>query len=297
MLDKEPEEFRFTSSVQEVWQYFHRNKPALLCGYLLIALIALMLLAPWLSPHNSNMQFVGQELLPPSWRSEGKITFFLGTDDLGRDLLSRIISGLYYTFGSALLVTLLTLLIGGLLGIIAGSSQGIKSGILGHFLDAFLSIPILLLAIIIATLMQPSLLNAILAILLASLPYFIHQIYLALQTESSKDYVVMLRLDGASKRYLINQVMLPNLLPTFIRLTSRIFTLAILDISALSFIALGAQPPQPEWGAMIREYIDLIYLAPWLSILPGFALMFVILVVLLFSDGLAKAIEKYYRRT
>ena len=297
MLDKEPEEFRFTSSVQEVWQYFHRNKPALLCGYLLIALIALMLLAPWLSPHNSNMQFFGQELLPPSWRSEGKITFFLGTDDLGRDLLSRIISGLYYTFGSALLVTLLTLLIGGLLGIIAGSSQGIKSGILGHFLDAFLSIPILLLAIIIATLMQPSLLNAILAILLASLPYFIHQIYLALQTESSKDYVVMLRLDGASKRYLINQVMLPNLLPTFIRLTSRIFTLAILDISALSFIALGAQPPQPEWGAMIREYIDLIYLAPWLSILPGFALMFVILVVLLFSDGLAKAIEKYYRRT
>ena len=297
MLDKEPEEFRFTSSVQEVWQYFHRNKPALLCGYLLIALIALMLLAPWLSPHNSNMQFVGQELLPPSWRSEGKITFFLGTDDLGRDLLSRIISGLYYTFGSALLVTLLTLLIGGLLGIIAGSSQGIKSGILGHFLDAFLSIPILLLAIIIATLMQPSLLNAILAILLASLPYFIHQIYLALQTESSKDYVVMLRLDGASKRYLINQVMLPNLLPTFIRLTSRIFTLAILDISVLSFIALGAQPPQPEWGAMIREYIDLIYLAPWLSILPGFALMFVILVVLLFSDGLAKAIEKYYRRT
>ena len=297
MLDKEPEEFRFTSSVQEVWQYFHRNKPALLCGYLLIALIALMLLAPWLSPHNSNMQFVGQELLPPSWRSEGKITFFLGTDDLGRDLLSRIISGLYYTFGSALLVTLLTLLIGGLLGIIAGSSQGIKSGILGHFLDAFLSIPILLLAIIIATLMQPSLLNAILAILLASLPYFIHQIYLALQTESSKDYVVMLRLDGASKRYLINQVMLPNLLPTFIRLTSRIFTLAILDISALSFIALGAQPPQPEWGAMIREYIDQIYLAPWLSILPGFALMFVILVVLLFSDGLAKAIEKYYRRT
>lgn len=297
MLDKEPEEFRFTSSVQEVWQYFHRNKPALLCGYLLIALIALMLLAPWLSPHNSNMQFVGQELLPPSWRSEGKITFFLGTDDLGRDLLSRIISGLYYTFGSALLVTLLTLLIGGLLGIIAGSSQGIKSGILGHFLDAFLSIPILLLAIIIATLMQPSLLNAILAILLASLPYFIHQIYLALQTESSKDYVVMLRLDGASKRYLINQVMLPNLLPTFIRLTSRIFTLAILDISALSFVALGAQPPQPEWGAMIREYIDLIYLAPWLSILPGFALMFVILVVLLFSDGLAKAIEKYYRRT
>ncbi|MDH3001126.1 peptide ABC transporter permease [Chelonobacter oris] len=296
MLDKEPDEFRFTSPLQEIWQLFRRNKPALLCGYLLLLLLMLMLFAPLLSPYGNNMQFVGQELLPPSWGNQGQIAFFFGTDDLGRDLLSRLIIGLRYTFGGALIVALLTLLIGGLLGIIAGTSQGIKSNILGHFLDAFLSIPILLLAIIIATLMQPSLLNAILAILLASLPYFIHQVYLALQSEIHKEYVLMLRLDGASRRYLINKVMLPNLIPVFIRLTSRIFTLAILDISALSFIALGAQPPQPEWGALIREYIDLIYLAPWLSVLPGLILMLVILVVLLFSDGLAKAVERYFRK-
>ncbi|TNG93855.1 ABC transporter permease subunit [Pasteurellaceae bacterium USgator11] len=296
MLDKEPEEFRFTSPVAEIWRLFRRNKVALMCGYLLLALLLLMFFAPLVAPHDINMQFVGQELLPPSWNSEGKISFFLGTDDLGRDLLSRIIVGLRYTFGGSLIVALLTLLIGGALGVIAGTGQGIKSNILGHFLDAFLSIPILLLAIIIATLRQPSLLNAILAILLASLPYFIHQVYLALQTEINKEYVIMLRLDGASKGYLISKVMLPNLLPVFIRLTSRIFTLAMLDISALSFIALGAQPPLPEWGALIRESIDLIYLAPWLSVLPGFALIFVIITALLFSDGLAKAIERYYRK-
>ncbi|TNH05407.1 ABC transporter permease subunit [Testudinibacter sp. TR-2022] len=297
MLDKEPDEFRFTSPVAEIWQLFRRNKVALMCGYLLLALLLLMLFAPLIAPHDINMQFVGQELLPPSWNSEGKISFFLGTDDLGRDLLSRIIVGLRYTFGSSLIVALLTLLIGGVLGVIAGTGQGIKSNILGHFLDAFLSIPILLLAIIIATLRQPSLLNAILAILLASLPYFIHQVYLALQSEINKEYVIMLRLDGASKGYLISKVMLPNLLPVFIRLTSRIFTLAMLDISALSFIALGAQPPLPEWGALIRESIDLIYVAPWLSVLPGFALIFVIITSLLFSDGLAKAIERYYHKT
>ncbi|TNH06379.1 ABC transporter permease subunit [Testudinibacter sp. TR-2022] len=297
MLDKEPEEFRFTSPVAEIWRLFRRNKVALMCGYLLLALLSLMFFAPLVAPHDINMQFVGQELLPPSWNSEGKISFFLGTDDLGRDLLSRIIVGLRYTFGGSLIVALLTLLIGGALGVIAGTGQGIKSNILGHFLDAFLSIPILLLAIIIATLRQPSLLNAILAILLASLPYFIHQVYLALQTEINKEYVIMLRLDGASKGYLISKVMLPNLLPVFIRLTSRIFTLAMLDISALSFIALGAQPPLPEWGALIRESIDLIYLAPWLSVLPGFALIFVIITALLFSDGLAKAIERYYHKT
>ncbi|KAE9529347.1 ABC transporter permease subunit [Testudinibacter aquarius] len=296
MLDKEPEEFRFTSPVAEIWRLFRRNKVALMCGYLLLALLLLMFFAPLVAPHDINMQFVGQELLPPSWNSEGKISFFLGTDDLGRDLLSRIIVGLRYSFGGSLIVALLTLLIGGALGVIAGTGQGIKSNILGHFLDAFLSIPILLLAIIIATLRQPSLLNAILAILLASLPYFIHQVYLALQTEINKEYVIMLRLDGASKGYLISKVMLPNLLPVFIRLTSRIFTLAMLDISALSFIALGAQPPLPEWGALIRESIDLIYLAPWLSVLPGFALIFVIITALLFSDGLAKAIERYYRK-
>lgn len=296
MLDKEPEEFRITSPYLEIWHLFRRNKLAVSCGYLFLAFIILMLFAPLLLPYDINAQFVGQALLPPSWHSEGKIAFFLGTDDIGRDLLSRLLEGLRYTFGGALLVALLTLLIGSILGILAGTSQGIKSSILGHFLDAFLSIPILLLAIIIATLMKPSLLNAMLAILLASLPYFIHQVYLTLQAEINKDYVLMLRLDGASKSYLIHQVMLPNLLPTFIRLTSRIFTLAMLDISALSFIALGAQPPQPEWGAMIREYIDLIYLAPWLSILPGLALMLLIFIVLLFSSGLAKAIEKYYRK-
>lgn len=296
MLDKEPDDFRFTSPLTEIWQQFRRNKPALICAYLLAVLMLLMLFAPLIAPYELNMQFVGEELLPPSWSNQGKIEFFFGTDELGRDLLSRLIHGLRYTFGGALIVALLTLLIGSVLGIIAGTSQGLKSDILGHFLDAFLSIPILLLAIIIATLMQPSLLNAMLAVLLASLPYFIHQVYLALQGEMKKEYVLMLRLDGASKGYLINKVMLPNLLPVFIRLTSRIFTLAMLDISALSFIALGAQPPQPEWGALLREYIDLIYLAPWLSILPGLVLMFVILVVLLFSDGMAKAIERYFRK-
>ncbi|MGV6988803.1 ABC transporter permease subunit [Testudinibacter sp. P80/BLE/0925] len=297
MLDKEPDEFRFTSPLQEIWQLFQRNKPALFCGYLLLGFILVTVLSPLVAPYQDNMQFVGQELLPPSWNNQGKIAFFFGTDELGRDLFSRLIHGLRYTFGGAMLVALLTLLIGSLLGVIAGTGQGIKSDILGHFLDAFLSIPILLLAIIIATLMQPSLLNAMLAIFLASLPYFIHQVYLALQTEMHKEYVLMLRLDGASKSYLINKVMLPNLLPMFIRLTGRIFTLAILDISALSFIALGAQPPQPEWGALIREYIDLIYLAPWLPILPGLLLMSVILIVLLFSDGLAKAIERYFRKS
>ncbi|MBE2893778.1 ABC transporter permease subunit [Spirabiliibacterium falconis] len=294
MSDRNPAHFRHTTPVRDIWHLFKQRQIGLFCGYILALLLIALIVSPFLAPYAQGSQFLGQELLPPAWSRNGKLAFFFGTDDLGRDLLSRILYGLRYTFGGGLLVTVLTLFIGGILGILSGSGKGLSFGILGHFLDAFLSIPILLLAIVIATLMQPSLLNAILAILLASLPYFIHQVYQMLQREIHKDYIQMLRLDGASQHYLLKHIILPNLIPQFIRLGSRIFILAIVDISALSFISLGAQPPLPEWGTMIREYIDLIYLAPWLVIIPGVILTLIIFVILLFSDSLAKTIEKYY---
>ncbi|MBE2899025.1 ABC transporter permease subunit [Pasteurellaceae bacterium TAE3-ERU1] len=294
MSDKSPAEFRHTTPLRDIWQLFKQRQVGLFCGYILLLLLLALIFAPWLAPYDQGAQFLGQELLPPAWSRSGRLAYFFGTDDLGRDLFSRIIHGLRYSFGGGLLVTVLTLAIGGVLGVLSGSGKGLSVGILGHFLDAFLSIPILLLAIVIATLMQPSLLNAILAILLASLPYFIHQVYQMLQREIHKDYIQMLRLDGASQGYLLKHIVLPNLIPQFIRLSSRVFIFAILDISALSFISLGAQPPLPEWGTMIREYIDLIYLAPWLVIIPGVILTLIIFVILLFSDTLAKTVEKYY---
>ena len=189
---------------------------------------------------------------------------------------------------------ILTALIGGGLGIWAGMSQGIKSRVLGHFLDAFLTIPVLLVAIIIATLMEPSLINAMLAITLALLPYFVHEIYRSIQAELKKEYVLMLRLDGISDRVLLKETILPNIAPQYIQEISRAFTIAILDISALSFISLGAQRPAPEWGAMIKDSLELIYLAPWTVILPGLAIIISVLIGLVFTNGLCRAITKYY---
>lgn len=294
MLDKEPEEFRETRGLWHIWQIFYQDKLALASFYLFLLLIITALFHQFIAPYGSNEQFIGFELLPPSWSENGKIAYFLGTDDIGRDILSRLIGGTTYTFGTALLVVLFTSVLGGVLGIWAGLSQGLKSRILGHFFDSFLSIPILLIAIIIATLMQPSLINAMLSITLALLPYFIHEIYQAVQQELKKEYILMLRLDGASDWLLVKETILPNIAIRYIREITRAFIIAIVDISALSFISLGAQRPTPEWGVMIKDYMDLIYLAPWATILPGVAIIITIVIVLIMANGLCKAIEKYY---
>ncbi|PJG83195.1 ABC transporter permease subunit [Caviibacterium pharyngocola] len=294
MQDREPEDFRETAVLRNIWAIFRQDKVALASFYLFILLILTALFSPLIAPYSANQQFVGFELMPPSWVEGGKIGFFFGTDDIGRDLLSRLIIGTAYTLGSALIVVIFTAITGGILGIWAGMSQGIKSRILGHFFDAFLSIPILLIAIIIATLMEASLMNAMLAITLALLPYFIHEIYQAVQQELKKEYILMLRLEGASDWTLLRETILPNIYVQYIREIARAFTIAILDISALSFISLGAQRPTPEWGAMIKDSLELIYLAPWTVILPGIAIIMTILVGLILSNGLCKAVEKYY---
>ena len=278
MQDKEPEEFRENTSIFQIWLLFRKNTVALFSFYLLTLLILTALFSGWISPYAHNMQFVGQELMPPSWVEKGQIAFFFGTDDLGRDVLSRLIMGTSYTIGSSLLVVLAVALIGGTLGIV----------------DAFLSLPILLIAIVISTLMEPSLLNAMFATLLAILPYFIHAIYRAIQQELKKDYVLMLKLEGISNWELLKSTILPNITVIYVQEIARAFVVAILDISALSFISLGAQRPTPEWGAMIRDSLELLYLAPWTVLLPGFAIIFTILLSIIFSNGLTKAINQYY---
>ena len=294
MRDREPKDFRESAALKQIWDLFRKDRIALFSFYALLLLILTALFSPFIAPYSNDTQFVGRELMPPSWANDGEIAYFLGTDDIGRDVLSRIIIGTSYTVGAALIVVVITAFIGGGLGILAGMSQGIKSRVLGHFLDAFLTIPVLLVAIIIAALMESSLFNAMLAITLALLPYFVHEIYRSIQLELKKEYVLMLRLDGISKWVLLKNTILPDIAIQYIQEISRAFTIAILDISALSFIELGAQRPAPEWGAMIKDSLELIYLAPWTVILPGLAIIFSVLIGLVFTNGLCRAITKYY---
>ena len=284
-------EKRLPSAFRQSWHHFYGDTPAMVGLYGFGALLLLCIFGGLMAPYGIDQQFLGYQLLPPSWSRYGDVSFFLGTDDLGRDVLSRLLSGAGPTVGSAILVTLFATFWALVLGILAGMTHGVRSAVMNHVLDTLLSIPSLLLAIIVVAFLGPRLEHALLAVWLALMPRLVRAIYSAVHDELEKEYVVAARLDGASSRNILRYAILPNVLPLLISEITRALSMAILDIAALGFLDLGAQLPSPEWGAMLGDSLELIYVAPWTVMLPGVALMVSVLIVNLLGDGLRRAVE------
>lgn len=283
-------EKRLPSPFRHTWRLFYHDTSAMVGFYGFIALLFLCLFGGWLAPYGLDQQFLGYQLLPPSWSRYGDVSFFLGTDDLGRDVLSRLLSGATPTVGSALLVTLAAALCAVVLGVLAGITHGLRSAVMNHILDTLLSIPSLLLAIVVVAFLGPRLEHALLAVWLALLPRLVRAIYTAVHDELEKDYIVAARLDGASNKAILWHAILPNILPLLVSEFTRALSMAILDIAALGFLDLGAQLPSPEWGAMLGDALELIYVAPWAVMLPGAAIMLSVLIINLLGDGIRRAI-------
>jgi len=284
-------EKRLPSAFRQSWHHFYGDTPAMVGLYGFGALLLLCIFGGLMAPYGIDQQFLGYQLLPPSWSRYGDVSFFLGTDDLGRDVLSRLLSGAGPTVGSAILVTLFATFWALVLGILAGMTHGVRSAVMNHVLDTLLSIPSLLLAIIVVAFLGPRLEHALLAVWLALMPRLVREIYSAVHDELEKEYVVAARLHGASSRNILRYAILPNVLPLLISEITRALSMAILDIAALGFLDLGAQLPSPEWGAMLGDSLELIYVAPWTVMLPGVALMVSVLIVNLLGDGLRRAVE------
>lgn len=275
-----------------LWKHFAPQHFAFFGLVLLIFLLALAVLTPFLTPHNPYLQNSQLLLLPPSWQESGLVSYPLGTDDLGRDLMSRLMLGASYTFGLAILAVVGSLLLGLILGALSGMSKGVKSSIFNHLLDLALTIPSLLLAIVIVAVLGPGLLNTIWAIMLALLPQFVHGVRNAIAQQLKQDYVTAYRLDGANQRQLLFSVILPNIWEQLVLMGAMALSTAVLDIAALGFLGIGAQSPTAEWGAMIADSLDSIYLAPWTVALPGLLIFITVLAVNLVGDGLRVAMKK-----
>ncbi|WP_034946577.1 putrescine export ABC transporter permease SapC [Erwinia oleae] len=284
------DEKRLPSPLRHTWRLFYRDTLAMVGLYTFGALLLLCVFGSLLAPYGLDQQFLGYQLLPPSWSHYGDVSFFLGTDDLGRDLLSRLLSGAAPTVGSAILVTVFAALCAMVLGVVAGLTRGLRSAVLNHVLDTLLSIPSLLLAITVVAFLGPRLSHALLAVFLAILPRLVRAIYTAVHDELEKDYVIAARLDGASSMNILWYAIFPNILVLLVTEFTRALSMAILDISALGFLDLGAQLPSPEWGAMLGDALELIYVAPWTVMLPGAAIMISVLIVNLLGDGIRRAI-------
>ena len=285
-------DIRIPSPVTQTWLAYKENPIAMAALWGMLCLLLVVVLGPSMVTYDPQQQDPNALLLPPSWTTSGTLAHFLGTDDLGRDLLSRLVHGARLTFGSAVVATLIAMLCGGTIGVLGGMSQGLKSSVLHHMLDTLLSVPSLLLAIVLVAVLGPGLDNAVLAVTLSLTPQFIRAIYHAVNNELQKEYIVAVRLDGSPPLRILRLAILPNIVDTVVAQTTRALCTAILDISAICFLGIGAQSPSPEWGTMLADGMDFMYIGAWTVTLPGFAIIFSVLITNLVGDGLRSAIQK-----
>ncbi|TFH92778.1 putrescine export ABC transporter permease SapC [Vibrio ouci] len=290
LTDNVYQEERIPTQFERFWRSFRANNLAMFGLWCLLLIVLLTLVSPWITPHDPQAQ-TGELLVPPSWNPAGTVEYFLGTDDLGRDILSRLIEGTQLTFGAAVIITLIASFIGCIIGVLAGMTKGLLSSTLNHLLDTVMSIPSLLLAIIFVAFLGFGEFNILLAICLALIPRFIRSVYIAVHTEVEKDYIMAARLDGANDFYLLWNSILPNILVVIASEITLALSIAILDITALGFLGLGAQAPSTEWGAILGDSVELIYLAPWTVTLPGLAIMFTVIVINLVGEGVRQALN------
>ncbi|MFC0322529.1 dipeptide ABC transporter permease DppC [Gallibacterium melopsittaci] len=277
--------------LQEFWFNFSRNKGAVVgLGYIVIIFL-ISVFADVIAPHDPITQVRDAFLLPPAWIDGGTWNHILGTDDVGRDILSRLIYGARLSLFIGLLVVFLSFIFGITLGLIAGYFGGILDIIIMRIIDIMLALPSLLLAIAIVAILGPSLLNASFAIAFVSLPSYVRLTRASVLNEINRDYVTSSRVAGAGILRLMFITILPNCLAPLIVQTSMGFSNAILDMAALGFLGIGAQPPTPEWGAMLAEALQFVQRAWWVVTFPGLAILFTVLAFNLMGDGLRDALD------
>ena len=280
----------------EFWSYFSANRGALTGLVIICAIAAIALSADLIALHPPNEQYRDALLVPPAWSEGGSTRFILGTDDIGRDILSRIIYGSRVSMSIGLLVVTLSLSIGVALGLVAGFFRGVVEITIMRTMDIMLTLPSLLLAIVIVAILGPSLLNAAMAVVVVALPHYVRLTRAAVITETSKDYVTASKVSGAGLLRLMVITVLPNCMAPLIVQATLGFSSAVLDVAALGFLGMGAQPPTPEWGTMLSNALQFIQRAWWVVTFPGLAILVTVLAFNLMGDGLRDALDPKLKR-
>ena len=258
-------------------------------------LIAAAALAPVLAGYDPAEQTRTALLHRPGWLG-GDPGFPLGTDDVGRDILSRLLYGARLSLSIGLVVVTLSLTVGTLLGLLAGFARGIADAAVMRLMDIMLALPTLLLAIAIVAVLGPGLGNAMLAVSVVQLPPFVRLTRAAVRAELAKEYVSAARMVGAGRGRLMFLTVLPNCMAPLIVQASLSFSTAILDTAALGFLGLGAQPPTPEWGTMLADALQFVQSAWWVVTFPGLAILLSVLGFNLMGDGLRDALDPRLKR-
>ena len=282
--------------LREFWGYFSANKGALAGLVIVIGVLLVALFAPLLAPHAPDLTNNAVFLKPPFWQQGGAVAYPLGTDAIGRDILSRLIYGARLSLVIGLAVVALSVIVGTILGLTAGYFRGIFEIAVMRLMDIILTLPSLLLAIVIVAILGPGLMNAMLAVAIVVLPHYVRITRAAVISETSRDYVTAARMGGAGHVRLMFNEILPNCTAPLIVQASLGISTAILDAAALGFLGLGAQPPSPEWGTMLADAREFVLRAWWVVTFPGLAILITVLAFNLLGDGLRDAFDPKLKR-
>ncbi|MFN3428338.1 MAG: nickel transporter permease [Candidatus Sericytochromatia bacterium] len=285
-----PEPNQRAIRLKRAWRRFSLNRGAVLGAVILVLFVLTAILAPWLAPYSPTEQALASRLSPPSG------AHWLGTDDLGRDLLSRLIFGTQVSLRVGVIAVALALVGGTALGLLAGYRGGRTDEVVMRGLDVLLAFPSILLAILVVAVLGPSLENAIVAIAIVNIPVYARLVRAAVMSLKHQEFIEASRASGAGHGRIVWHHIVPNCLtPITVQATLGIGT-AILETAGLSFLGLGAQPPTPEWGTMLNDARPYIRDAWWIITFPGVAIIVTVLGFNLLGDGLRDMLDPKGRR-
>ena len=282
--------------LRDFWRSFSANKGAI-GGLVIVSLVLLLAaFANQIAPYAPDLTDTTVSLVAPAWASGGSSAHLLGTDAIGRDILSRLIFGARLSLLIGVAVVVISIVTGTVLGLLSGYIRGMFEVLVMRLMDIILTLPSLLLAIVIVAILGPGLMNAMLAVAIVVLPHYVRITRAAVIAEASRDYVTAARMGGASHLRLMFSEILPNCTAPLIVQASLGISAAILDAAALGFLGLGAQPPSPEWGTMLADAREFVLRAWWVVTFPGLAILITVLAFNLLGDGLRDALDPKLKR-
>lgn len=281
----QPVEDQAVGPWKEAWRSFKKSKSALVGTAIVVFFVVLAVVGPFFAPQDINEQNLAMRLQPPSGE------FWFGTDDLGRDIFSRIIHGASISLTVGLTAVLMSAVVGSFLGIIAGYYGRWIDTIISRIFDIMLAFPSILLAIAVVSILGPSLRNALIAIAIINVPNFGRLIRSRVLTIKEEEYIHAAKAIGMKNSRILWRHILPNsMTPVIVQGTLAIAT-AIIEAAALGFLGLGAEAPQPEWGKMLADARMFLMNAPWAMIFPGLSIMLTVVGFNLMGDGLRDALD------
>ena len=285
------------SEWQAFWAAFRENRGAVAGLVVLLGVALVAVLAGVIAPHEPAEQFRDFVRLPPVWEEGGQWRFVLGTDGLGRDLLSRLGHGARVSLFIGLAVVTVSFALGIVLGLASAFFGAAVDVVISRVMDLIMAVPSLVLAILVVAVLGPSLANTIVAVTVVYLPRYVRLVRATALAEMQKEYVVAARVAGVGPVRLMGSTVLRNCLAPLIVQAALGVSDAILEAAALGFLGLGAQAPIAEWGTMLADSREFIRSNPWLVTLPGLAILVTVVSINLAGDGLRDALDPKLRRS